>query len=267
MIPAIHQEINLPAIASRSLVPEAHEMQVFYTIAEAAVESKFYRGIGDKAAVMMIMLAARELNIPPMMALNKGINNIQGSLEISARLMNALMRRAGLSIQTLESTDSKCTIKGTRPNGDTETVTYTIKDAQLAGLVKPTGGWVKNPTDMCYSRAISRLARRLAPDIIGGCYVEGEVSDAMATSSALTAQSPLESNIIPEIELGDWITKYLKLFRSEDRIDAMAFYDEVKNHFEWDEITACKELTKDGEKTLTKFDLWKRKNGVKTLPQ
>jgi hypothetical protein len=75
---------------TRLNVPSQHEMMVYHTMAEQAVSSKMYKGIGDKAGVMMIMLAARELGIPSMQALNGGLNIIQGKVEISARMMNAL---------------------------------------------------------------------------------------------------------------------------------------------------------------------------------
>lgn len=242
----------------QSLVPAEHEMQVFYTMAEAAVESKFYKHLGDKSAVMMILLAARELGVPPMMALNQGIKNIQGSLEIAPRLMNAMMRRAGIQIKTIESTGKICTLKGSRPNGETEEVSYSIEEAQMAGLVKPGGAWTKIPKDMCYNRAMSRLGRRLAADVIGLCYVEGEVSEARGevfkpTSDALVIEEevPLEITV-------DAIVMYLNIFPSEDRVDANKYLDAVKDHFLWTVEQACTEMLKDPEKTKLKFYAWRK---------
>src|ERR1041385_1395188 len=110
------------AIATTShLVPSDHEMMVYNVMAEQAVSSKMYRGIGDKAGVMMIMLAARELQIPPMQALNGGINIINGKVEISARMMSALIRKAGHIIKIKESTDEHCILIGKRcDTGETE---------------------------------------------------------------------------------------------------------------------------------------------------
>ena len=80
---------------SKNQLPTDHEMQVFTLMAKQAVDSKLYKGVGDMPAVMTIILSARELSIPPMQALNGGLNIIQGKIEISARMMNALIRRAG----------------------------------------------------------------------------------------------------------------------------------------------------------------------------
>lgn len=171
-----------PSFSTRpSLVPMEHEMMTYHVMAENAVASRMYRGIGEKAGVLMIMLAAREMNVAPMMALNGGLNIINGKVEISARLMAALIRRAGHSIQEKKSTDEECVLVGKRmDNGDTIETSFLITEAQRAGLIKEGGGWKKWPKDMLYARALSRLARRLFPDIIGTSYVEGEIQEAKA---------------------------------------------------------------------------------------
>ena len=51
-----------------------------------------------------------------------------------------------------------------------------MEEAKRAGLVKQSTPWVTFPRDMLYARALSRLARQLFPDIIGNCYVEGEIA-------------------------------------------------------------------------------------------
>lgn len=155
-------------------LPSQHEMEVFRTMAKGAVQSRMYKG--DESSVIMIMLAARELGIPPMAALNGGLHLIQGKVEISARMMSALIRKAGHSLILKESTDEKCVLVGIRKdNQDTFEASYTIHDAHKAGLVKSGGGWVKFPKDMCFARALSRLSRQLFSDVIGIGYVEGEI--------------------------------------------------------------------------------------------
>lgn len=227
--------------------PSLHEMQVFQTIAKHAVESRLYNHFGGQPAIMMTMLAARELGISPMLALNGGIANIQGKLEISARMMNALMRRSGIKIEILESTDDKCVLKGTRAEGDTATVSYTIEDAKKAGLVKPSGGWVKNPKDMCFARAISRLARQIAPDVIGGCYVEGEIK-----ALELDKQELPTENIFTLADL-------LELFEEEDKFLIQKYMKVVMTHFSWDEAKVIQEFMKDQTALKQKFNIWKEK--------
>jgi hypothetical protein len=63
-------------------------------------------------------------------------------------------------------------------------VTFTIEDAQRAGLTGRGGenasknNWDRYPEDMCNARAITRVARRLFPDLIRGFHSVEELRDA-----------------------------------------------------------------------------------------
>jgi len=155
----------------RSAIPSEHEMMVYHTMAEQAVSSKMYKGVGEKAGVMMIMLASRELGIPPMQALNGGLNIINGKVEISARMMSALVRRAGHQIQVKECTDTQCVLLGKRSDtGESQHASFSLVEAQKAGLIKPGGGWTKFPKDMCFARALSRLSQGIIQEEQGKVY-------------------------------------------------------------------------------------------------
>jgi len=169
---------NLPQMQNNSLIPSQEEFQMLQVIARNAQDSGLYSSVGNQQAkIFMVLLAARELGVSPMLALNGGIWNIQGKIEISARLMNGLIRRAGHSIKIVVSNDTHCTLLGTRKDGDSFETSFTMDDAIKAGLA---GGnvWKKYPADMLYNRCMSRLARRLFSDVIGNSYVEGELREA-----------------------------------------------------------------------------------------
>lgn len=243
----------------KSQIPTDHEMSVFTVMAKSAVASNLYKGIGGESAVMMIMLAARELGIPPMQALNRGLNIIQGSVEISARMMNAMIRRAGHSITIVESTEIGCTLKGKRAdNGDTASVSYTLAEAQKAGLVKAGGGWTKNPKDMCFARAMSRLARQLFSDVIGIGYVEGEIK-AAECEVIISEEVPKEIEEVQEENVVELLQSYLSLFDKEDQFHALAYLTAIMKHFDWSKSKAIKEMLADKETMLKKFNTWKSK--------
>lgn len=244
---------------NRSL-PSEHEMMVFTTISKQAAESNMYKNYGGQPGIMMTVLAARELGVPPMLALNGGIVNIQGKLEISARLMNALMRRAGIKISIKESTDDKCTLVGSRgDSGDSATVSYTVAEAQKAGLVKPGGGWVKNPKDMCFARAISRLARQIAPDIIGGCYVEGEIK---ATDADILVPDDIPMEFPESAEEAEQnLNKLLEMFDKEDRFLVMEYLQVVMKHFNWSQTDTVNKFLEE-KAIIGKFNNWKSKRKV-----
>jgi len=249
---------------TRSTIPSEHEMMVYHTMAEQAVSSKMYKGIGEKAGVMMIMLSARELGIPPMQALNGGINIINGKAEISARMMGALIRSAGHQFKKKESTDTSCTLIGKRSDtGEIEEASYTVIDAQKAGLVKQGGGWVKCPKDMCFARALSRLARQLFSDVIGIGYVEGEINQYAEIKSSEIEQI-ISEDIIQEKEIvteneQEYLDKFLNLFDKEDKNLAMQYLKVVQEHFEWTIIQTIKEFLKDEKNLFDKFNNWKNK--------
>jgi len=209
---------------------------------------------------MMIMLAAREVGIPPMQALNGGLNIIQGKVEISARMMNALIRKAGHKIDIKDSTDLSCTLVGTRcDNGDRATVSYGLIDAQKAGLVKSGGGWTKCPKDMCFARAMSRLARQLFSDVIGIGYVEGEIKPVDHVEDITEIQEEMPQEINPEDELAALKARYLALFDEADHNKAWEYLNVIMMHFKWDTIDAIKQVIKDPKKLIEKFQSWKSK--------
>lgn len=247
-----HNDSQMVTI-NRSL-PTEHEMMVFKTISKQASESNMYKNYGGEAGIMMTILAARELGIPPMLALNGGISNIQGKLEISARLMHGMMRRAGVKIIIKESTDAGCMLTGVRADtGDTATVSYSVADAQKAGLIKAGGGWIKNPKDMCFARAISRLARQIAPDIIGGCYIEGEIK-------ATDAEIIFPSEILVDTDQEN-LENLLKMFDKDDSALVMQYIQVVMKHFSWSQSECILKFLEE-KSIVEKFNAWKNKRSL-----
>jgi hypothetical protein len=173
-------------------VPTEAELSSYQIIAKIAASNPHWRKLGGDgkpeeivATILSVMLLARELGFSPMQAVSGGINNIQGKFEISARLMNQAIRARGhkMTIRTLN--DDVCEIWGKRRDtGEEMTVTYHIEEARRSGLVRPNGPWFKVPQDMLFARAISRMARRLFPDCIGNCYIEGEIQETVLQKPA-----------------------------------------------------------------------------------
>lgn len=185
---------NLPQTQQSNLMPSAQEFQMLQVIAKNAQDSGLYSGVGQQAKIFMVLLAARELGVSPMLALNGGIWNIQGKIEISARLMNGLIRRAGHSINIIRSDDEACILQGKRSDGDSCEISFTKEDAIKAGLWG-LNTWKKYPSDMLYNRCMSRLARRLFSDVIGTAYCEGEIKEAKEVEKLEQAEYEVKPNI------------------------------------------------------------------------
>ena len=236
-------------------MPNAQELMVYQTWAKNAVDSQMYRGVGKESAVMMIMLAAREYGIGPAQALNGGLHIIEGKVELSARVMSALIRRAKHTLQILESTDQICKIQGTRADtGETHTVTFTIEMAQKAGLIKEKGGWKRTPEDMLYARCISRLARQLFSDVIGIGYIEGEISDSRANGEVLEPMPEVTEDAIEGM-----IQDLLKHFDIADHGLVMTFINEINAHYKELKVHTLMKLLNDIKFTSDQFNKWKNK--------
>ena len=161
----------------------------------ALLKTAHYQKMGE-AGIFAIVQKANSLSINPMDALNGGMYFVQGKVELSAIMMAKLIRAKSHSI-TLDknSNNDICILHGKRKdNGDTWKVSFCIEDAKRAGIYKQGGPWSKYPDTMCYNRALSKLARQLFPDVIGNCYIEGEISDAPPL------YDPVENTVIEPIE-------------------------------------------------------------------
>ena len=162
---------------SNDLIPTQDEVKAIEVMTKHAVDSKYVEKLGGFAGVFSIAMYARELGIPVMTALFGGMANIMGKITISPQLMNSMIRKAGHKLE-IDSNEQRCIIKGFRKDtGESCTVSFSVDEAKRAGIYKEGGGWAKYPSDMCFARSLSRLARRLYPDVIGNSYVEGEIED------------------------------------------------------------------------------------------
>ena len=131
------------------------------------------------AAAAAIMLAGRELGIPPMQAF-RTIYVVKGNVSLSAQLMAALIMRDGHSYELLENSNTRCAIKFTRNwsplmKGPSYTHEFTMEDAKRAGLTN-SNTWQAYPKAMLWSRCMSAGARAFMPDVIMGMYTPEELA-------------------------------------------------------------------------------------------
>lgn len=92
---------------------------------------------------------------------------VDGKPTLSGGAMLGLIRQAGHSV-TIDHRDGECIVSGKRAdNGDSQEVSFTMDEAQKAGLAKRKA-WLQYPQDMLQWRAVSRLARGLFSDVLLG---------------------------------------------------------------------------------------------------
>ncbi len=137
--------------------------------------------LGKPGNVLVALELGRCLGIEPVVAMME-IYMVNNRPSMSARMMNALVRKAGHSI-TITSTSDSATCSITRRDSPTNAtvVTFTKEDAQKAGLLTKDGPWKLYPQRMLESRAVAACVRLAAPDIIlGMAYTPEELGDDRA---------------------------------------------------------------------------------------
>lgn len=170
------------------LVAHGSEWQAIQEQAAALIRSGFMpRAIKTPAQAIAVMLAGRELGLPPMQSI-RAIAIVDGKPTLSAETMLALayQRVPGIVVNVETKVDG-AVVTGKRPGGAEVTVQFTIEDAKAAGLLSKQN-WRQYPQAMFRARAISAWCRVVAPDAILGAYTPEELeSVAPAPLRALEA--------------------------------------------------------------------------------
>ena len=166
-----------PSAGTTALMHWAQEASLAYDMAQKLAATSFVpqslRGKpGDIAAAI---LAGSELGLKPMATL-KSIDIIQGTPALRAHAMRAIVQQQGHEIELVESTDTRCVMRGRRKDSDAwQTVEWTVDRARLMGLLAKDQ-WKKNPKGMLVARATGELSRLIASDALHGmAYVSEEL--------------------------------------------------------------------------------------------
>jgi hypothetical protein len=172
-------DIQLISVQIGSIYPEQADSLVKFCATFSDVPSYCRYSNQD---VLAILLAAKAHAIDPYQSF-KYFYCVQGRIGMYAETMAMLIRLKGHSIQKdSKSDDTICILHGKRAdNGDTWTVSFSIEDAQRAGIYQ--NAWIKYPDVMCYNRALSKLFRQLFPDVSRNCgYNPDEVDEIVINS-------------------------------------------------------------------------------------
>lgn len=140
-------------------------------------------------ALAAVILTGVELGLGPMQAMRE-IYIVKGRPSMSATLMLALARRAGVRTRWIETTATKATIGVTVPGEAEQTLTFSEADAKAAGLWGQ-GNWKTYPAAMLRARAASAGIRAFCPDVLGGSVYEAESGEITDGRPAIEVQAEL----------------------------------------------------------------------------
>jgi len=177
--------------------------QMIEQIAPAMHAARFF-GVSNPEQAMAIMLKGYELGLGLAASFDL-IQVIQGRPALSPRGALALIQQSPLCSR-LEIVDEpgSCTVTMERSNGFSYSLTFTLADAQQAGLVKPDSGWEKYPANMLRWRAVGFCADVVFPDVIGGMKRTDELGadltqdgDTIIDTTWNVAPSELAAELVP----------------------------------------------------------------------
>lgn len=164
---------NLPSVIADTPVPITH-------MAEQVADSRFFQDALTPSTALVKLAAGRELGLPMMSAL-QNIHVIKGKATLGYSLVAAMIRRhADYDYRVLDHTDETCTIQFLYKGDVAGDSTFTMGDAQKAGLLG-NPSWKKFPRNMLFARALTNGARFHCPDVfMGAVYTRDEIDEGLA---------------------------------------------------------------------------------------
>jgi hypothetical protein len=169
---------------------------------------------GKPGAIMTAILLARDLGLvgtstDPLRGLAVALTQIhviEGKPSLSAQLIRGLILRGGHKIDYVQMDTEACILVGTRRDGATLEVRWTMADAERADLStvqertgKTKDNWRKYPRSMLLARATTELARALFADVVlWAGYEPSELGGDLAPSDLIDATSVSEFGKVPE---------------------------------------------------------------------
>lgn len=156
-----------PEIRNSPLVQWAYEARQAAQIAASLAQTSFVPASlrGKPQDITAAILAGQELGLQPMASL-RSMDVIQGTPALRAHAMRGLVQSRGHSVQVVESTTTKCVMRGRRHGEDEwQEVEWDLERAAMLGLVGKAE-WKKQPKTMLLARATGEVCRLIASDVL-----------------------------------------------------------------------------------------------------
>lgn len=203
--------------ASFDLSPTTFEQALTFSnmLADSDMVPKDFKGKPGNCLIAMQWGA--ELGLKPLQAL-QNLAIINGRPSLWGDAVIGLVRSSALCEYVIETDDGKvatCTVK--RRGEAEQSRTFSMLDAQAAGLAGKSGPWTQYPKRMRQMRARAFAVRDVFPDVLRGLAVAEEVIDT-PTDSAKDMGAVPEVSRRPVFDASAWI----------DRINAAPAPESVK---------------------------------------
>jgi len=188
--------------------------RVIEAMAPAMHKARMF-GVTNWEQAAAIMVKGHELGLG-LAASFEFIQVVMNKPALSPRGCLALIHRSDLiEVKIKESTTERCTVWMRRKDSGFEfETTWTMEDAEKAGVVKDNSGWKSYPANMLRWRAIGFCADVVCPDLIGGLKradefgAEIDSQGNVVDGEFMIQNAPSEEPPTPTVTLDDLVTQY-----------------------------------------------------------
>lgn len=176
-------------------VGEPKNMLEVRALANFLTRSKFIPQAfrGDLNTAVMLIVTCKQYGLP-ITALSE-VMEVNGKVGFWGRTKLGIVLKSGVCeyIIPTEQTDKKCTVETQRKGWPKPvSVTYTLDQAEKAGLIARSDAWKKHPSDMLYWRAVSRIISQVYPDVIQGFATVEEEEERPQEAEIVEAPREIE---------------------------------------------------------------------------
>lgn len=171
----MNQIVRVEEPTGLATVDVASELPAIFQLARALKQAQGFlpQHIKNEGEIVAVVLAGRELGIPPMAAI-RGIKLVKGNVTLDAALQLALMARAGCKYEWLkDGTDGEAVLRLQRTGQAPYESRYTTGMAKTAGL--DGDNWRKHTAAMLRARCVTGAGKAYMPDVLAGVYLPDEL--------------------------------------------------------------------------------------------
>lgn len=179
------------------LSPEYAEIMVLGNVLQ---KSGYFKDVRDQAQAVTKILFGRELGFSPIVSMG-GIHIIEGKPALSSNLMATLIKRSGkydyrVKVWTLTECVLTFREKADGKWSDVGESSFTMEDAQRAGVVRSGGSWAKYPKAMMFARALSQGLRTYCPDVSAAPIYSPEEMGATVNEDGDVTELPASAKAV-----------------------------------------------------------------------
>jgi hypothetical protein len=161
--------------------------------AKAYAQSGYWPDAADVAKALVKIEAGRALGLTPIVAMSE-VHVIEGKPTLGAGALSSLVKASGLyDYRVVQLTDDACTLRFYERGQVIGETSFTMADAEKAGLAKRNPSYARFPRNMLFARAMSNGVAWFCPDVTSGrLYVPEDFADIEETD--MTAE-PVDEGI------------------------------------------------------------------------